>query len=106
MGAKTKLDVLGGRTVDIGRDTGLLFRSLTPGVDDRPSGAEHQVFETPPGAVIVGSNLPYAGRFHRDRPLWPGTFPPPWWVALQAAAARGLMVAARQVVMQGRGGGG
>jgi hypothetical protein len=91
-GARTKLDVLGGRTVDIGRDTGRMLRSLSPGVDDRPSGDPGQVFETPPGRVIVGSNVEYFPRFHRRRPVWPsdGTIPPAWWPAIRAAALRGI----------------
>ena len=70
-GAQTKLQVLGGRTVDIGRDTSRMFRSLAAGVEDRPSGEAEQVFQTPPGSVIVGSNVPYFPAFHRRRPVWP-----------------------------------
>lgn len=94
-GAKTKLEVLGGRVVMIGRDTGRMFRSFAPGVDDQPSGEAEQVFETPPGSVIVGSNVPYFARFNRDRPCWPtdGTLPPAWEAAIVAAASRGLVVA-------------
>lgn len=106
-GAKTKLDVFGGRTVDMLRDTGLLFRSLTPGVQDRPSGADGQIFETPPGAVIVGSNVkPWhhkgvPGRLPA-RPLWPEQIPEEWWKAIHAAGVRGLMVALKAVLTRGR----
>lgn len=91
-GAKTKLEVLGGRKVDIGRDTGRMLRSLSPGVDDRPSGDPGQIFETPPGRVVVGSNVEYFPRFHRRRPCWPpdGSIPPAWWPAIRAAALRGI----------------
>jgi hypothetical protein len=94
-GARTKLEVYGNRKVDIGRDTGRMLRSLSPGVGDRPSGAAEQVFETPPGRVIVGTNVPYFPRFHRDRPVWPadGSIPDAWWPAIRAAAARGIVVA-------------
>ena len=95
-GAKTRLSVLGGRAVDIGRDTGRLFRSLTPGVDDRPSGAAEQAFDADtPGRVVVGSNVPYFPAFHRRRPVWPldGSVPPAWWPAIRRAAARGLAAA-------------
>lgn len=96
-GAKTKLDVLGGRKVDILRDTGELLRSLSPGVDDRPSGADGQVFKVPSGRVIVGTNKK---PWHQDgipgklpaRRLWPvdGTIPPAWWEPVQKAGVRGL----------------
>ena len=35
-GAKTKVEVLGGRQVEILRDTGVLFNSLSPGREDQP----------------------------------------------------------------------
>jgi hypothetical protein len=101
MGAKTKLGVLGSRTVAIGRDTGRMLRSLAPGVDDRPSGEQEQVFQVSATAVAIGTNVPYAGRFHSLRPLWPDEIPPPWMAALHAALARGLTVALRQVVERG-----
>jgi hypothetical protein len=99
VGGKTKLEVYGSRVVDIGRDTGRLLQSLGPGVDG-PSDNPDQVFETPPGAVVVGTNVVYAPRFHAKRPLWPGETPPAWvepigdagMDALQAAA--GLLLAA------------
>lgn len=87
-GAKTKLDVLGGRTVDIGRDTGILFRSLTPGLESD----SEQVCEAEPGRITVGSNVPYAGPFHARRRLWPDhELPEAWNAALAAAVARGLV---------------
>lgn len=99
-GAKTKLAVLGGRQVDIGRDTGRLFKSLSPGVEDRPSGAAEQIFETPPGAVTVGTNVVYASRFHALRPLWPrdGNIPDAWWPDLLKAALRGMAKIGVQLV--------
>ena len=101
-GALTKLAVLGSRKVDIGRDTGVLFRSLTPGVEDRPSGADDQVFEATAGSVVVGTNVPYASDFHKDRPLWPDTIPDVWMDAVNRAAARGI--AAELVRLAERGG--
>lgn len=106
-GAQTKLDVFGGRTVDILRDTGLLFRSLNPGVQDRPSGADGQIFDTPPGAVIVGTNVkPWhhkgiPGRLPA-RPLWPDQLPDEWWKAIHAAGVRGLLVALKELLTRGR----
>ena len=92
-GAMTKIGTLGTRVVDIGRDRGLLYRSLAPGVDDRPSGAAGQIFETPPGAVIVGSNVDHASHFHAVRPLWPEQIPDRWLAAVSTAAAKGLAAA-------------
>lgn len=97
-GAQTKLALLGGRRVDILRDTGELFRSLGPGVEDRPSGADGQVFDVPPGKVIVGTNK--KTWHHRGvpgklpaRPLWrlDGTLPPGWWQYLLRVYNRGLV---------------
>lgn len=104
-GAKTKLDVLGGRKVDIGRDTGRMFRAFNPGVDDRPSGEVDQIFDTPTGSVIVGNNVPYFPAFHARRPCWPsdGSIPPAWRPAIHAAAARGV-VRAVEILLQMRGG--
>lgn len=94
-GAKTRLSVFGSRQVDMCRDTGAYFRSLTPGVDDKPyrgRDSDQQVFNIPPGRVIVGTRVPYASRQHALRPLWPagGTIPPAWWPAILGAATRGV----------------
>lgn len=101
-GAKTKLEVFGGRQVDIMRDTSRLFRSLTPGVEDRPSGAEDQVFETPTGAVIVGTNVEYAGRQHKMRPLWPEKIPAEWWAVIMESLKRGIVRLMGQYLASGR----
>lgn len=84
------LSVLGGRQVEILRDTGRLLASFSPGLEDRPSGAAEQLFQTPPGEVIVGTNVPYAARQHAARPFWPDTLPGPWAEALTLAAQRGV----------------
>ena len=99
-GAVTRLQVFGGRQVDTLRDTGELFRSLSPGVEDRPSGADGQLFEVVPGRVVVGTNKKtwhhrgVPGRLPA-RPLWPldGTLPPAWWSHLLGVYRRGLAVA-------------
>lgn len=103
-GAKTKIGTLGNRQVDMCRDTGRYFRSLSPGVEDRPSGADGQVFETPPGKVIVGTNVQYAAYQAKMRPLWPpsGQLPERWWVALKQAAVRGAVQAVKLILAQGR----
>ncbi len=105
-GAKTKLDVLGSRTVQIGRDTGRLFNSLSPGI---PEPEQHSILAAPPdapvaedrilrdevGAVVVGSNVVYAGRFHAKRQLWPDQLPPAWEIRIVDAAMSGIAEAVK-----------
>jgi hypothetical protein len=100
-GAKTRLDTLGGRQVDIGRDTGRLLRSLTPGVEGSPATVPEQVLKTPPGGVIVGTNVPYAAKFHERRRLWPADLPDSWWERIMEAGMRGLVEAAQRGLQQG-----
>ena len=75
---------------DILRDTGLMFRSLSPGVfsfDSAAPGAEFQIFDRLPGRVIVGTNrypqhhTGIPGKLPK-RELWPsdGNLPEAWWV--------------------------
>lgn len=103
-GAKTKLEVLGGRQVDMLRDTGELLRSLSPGVEDRPSSADGQVFRVERGLVIVGTNKKtwhHTGtRKMPARPLWPvdGVIPEPWMQSIMAVLTSGLLVAIRTVL--------
>lgn len=105
----TVVDLYGGRQVDILRDTNALFRSLTPGVDDRPSGAADQVFETPPGSVVVGSNAPHAeahqnGNAARNLPARPflpadgNAIPAAYQPALDRALERGVEAAIVRLV--------
>lgn len=97
-GAQTKLQVYGSRTVDIGRDTGILFRSLTPGIEDKPSNADQQIFQVVNGFITVGTNVPYASAFHKHRPLWPDKMPNSWMDAINAAASRGVALALVQMI--------
>jgi hypothetical protein len=103
-GARTKLEALGGRQVDMCRDTNRYFGSLAPGVEDRPSGADGQVFRVEPGRVVVGSNVEYAAAQHQRRPLWPpdGQLPDAWWDHLLGVAARGLVRALAVMVGGGK----
>lgn len=105
----TKKRTGGTGKADALRDTGALLRSLTPGVDDRPSGAPGQLFELVAGGVIVGSKLPYAG-FHQDgtehvpaRPIVPpdGRIPDAWAPDLEAAGVRGLIRAVELMALAG-----
>lgn len=93
-GGKTVLGVFGGRQVDIGRDTGRLLRSLSPGVGPAAENPD-QVLKAGVGEVVCGTNVVYAGRFHRDRPLWPGSgeLPPAWAEAVTDAGEVAVGVA-------------
>lgn len=91
-GAKTKLDVLGSRKVEILRDTSELFRSLSPldPLRTRPPG---QILERDKASVTVGTNVkPWhhrgiPGRLP-SRPLWPltGDIPGKWWDSMTQTA--------------------
>jgi hypothetical protein len=92
-GARTKIGVFGQRDVEILRDTGVLLNSLSPGILSTGAGAiayakppgdggSDQIFETEPGAVIVGTNVEYAGRHQATRPFLPDEerpVPDVWW---------------------------
>lgn len=93
---QTKEEALGSRQVQTLVDTGLLLASLSPGVDNRPSGAPGQVFETPPGKVVVGTKQrPWhhttdgSGRLPR-RPFFPEPLPSAWMQSLLETARDGL----------------
>ena len=109
-GAKTKLEVLGNRHVQIGRDTGRLFNSLSPGTNDPESHAllapapeapepADRVLREEPGAIVVGSNVVYAGRFHAQRPLWPADGLPAAWADRIADAARSGIEEAIEMIL-------
>jgi len=84
---------------DVLRDTGKLLRSLTPGVEDRPSRAEGQVLRPGRGDVVVGTNVPYAAAHQNGtkhvpaRPFLPppGKLPPAYEQPLLDAALRGVV---------------
>lgn len=99
-GAKTKLEVLGNRSVQIGRDTGRLFASLSPGITNpesspltaEPEVGEDTILREEPGGVIVGTNVEYASSFHAKRPLWPlnNQLPNSWQRQVDDAAGSGI----------------
>lgn len=111
-GAKTKLDVFGSRDVDILRDVGILLNSLSPGIlsgeadsahyapPGGPGGSE-QIFHTPPGEVIVGTNVVYAsshqkGKGTKQRKILPdeeNPVPAVWWSRWLRVGAQGLSAA-------------
>lgn len=92
------------------RDTGVLFNSLSPGVEDQLSGTAQQRFEVGPGWIIVGTTVPYAIYHQSDRPRKKkadGTdrlprrafipegsqIPVAWWADWIGALRRGLALA-------------
>ncbi len=114
-GAKTKLEVFGNRQVEILRDTGVLFNSLSPGALTT-SGADAsyappagQVVEHRPGEVLLGTNVEYAAYHHeakslkRRRRLWPepNRIPESWWRSIINQANGGL-VDAITLLVRGR----
>lgn len=110
-GAKTKLELLGSRDVDILRDTSRLFRSLSPGIEDAPAAQPDQILAAGPGRLTVGTKTPYAAAHHRGIPgrlprraLWPadGKMPPAWNAAVAGALARGMLRAVVLLLTRGR----
>ena len=94
-GGLTAVDVYGSRQVEILRDTGVLGNSLSVGTIDATGnytraggdGAQHQVFETRPREILIGTNVEYAIYHHYGtsrmpaRRLWPepDEWPSVWW---------------------------
>lgn len=124
MGAKTKLDVFGNRVVDILRDRGTLFNSLSPGVltemgpDAAYSPPYAQIVKIDePGAMLVGSNVKTAsihqngtradhsekGRGAIRRQLWPepAQIPAAWQARFARTATRGLVAAVQLIARAG-----
>lgn len=107
-GAKTKLMVYGDRKVDIGRDTGVLLNSLSPGElgprgdYSKPSaeGGDRQIFQTMSNGVIVGTNVAYAAAFNKKRPFVPteGKIPSVWLERWAAVANQGVLVGTRMLL--------
>lgn len=108
-GGLTMLDVFGNRSVEILRDTGRLFNSLSPGSlsaggDYQPpalEGGEEQIFTTLANGVIVGTNVEYAAAHNNGvpakgipaRPFLPKQIPAVWWDRW-LRVARGVVSAA------------
>jgi hypothetical protein len=88
-GAKTILGKYGNAQVEIGRDTGRLFNSLGMAID--PS---------KPGTVTVGTNVIYAGAFHKKRPMWPEEdgWPAVWLDQLTDVLLDGVIIVCRRLL--------
>lgn len=112
-GGQTKLAVLGGRQVDILRDTGTLLRSLSAAeIETEPytgEDADKQVRRFEPGVVVVGTaekpwhHAGIPGKLP-SRPLWPldGSIPAAWWPPIMAASTRGVEEAIKQLLSRAK----
>lgn len=105
-GAQTKLAAFGNREVEILRDRGLLFNSLSPGLlaGDSYTPPEGQVAREGGGELVVGTNVAYAAFHHGERRktrgrgalpqrrLWPSPerFPASWWDGWREVALSGV----------------
>ena len=93
-GAQTLLDKYGNRQVEILRDTGPLFNSLSPGV-----ASPHRVFRVSGTSVTIGTNRQGALDHHEGRKglpqrrLWPDpkNWPASWWADIIEQAKQGLI---------------
>lgn len=102
-GAQTKLEVYGNRVVDILRDTGILFNSLSPGYLDGSSytppmseGGDKQVFNALRDGIVIGTTVPYAAAHNTGngvpkRQIFPDSIPQVWarrWAGVGVQAIR------------------
>lgn len=103
-GAQTLIGTYGNTQVEILRDTGLLFNSLSPGVQItpgmiRPPRKANQIFRVGPGQVIIGTSRKWASVHHRgnahvpQRRLWPepARWPTSWWTDILEQSQQGVI---------------
>jgi phage gpG-like protein len=112
-GAKTMLEVYGNRKVDILRDTGVLFNSISPGYFDgndyeKPhrEGGEQQVFTALADGIIVGTNVPYAGAHDKGsgvpkREIFPKAIPTVWMQRLADVGMQAIAICMRRSLTGG-----
>ena len=118
----TKVEILGGRKVEILRDTGRLLNSLSPGIlggsgnlttYSKPpqDGGEDQIFEVPAGEVIVGTNTIYAGTHQHgsehipQRKILPDVetpVPSIWWDRWISVGTQALAIGVGVLFRRGR----
>jgi hypothetical protein len=89
-GAKTKLEVYGSRVVDILRDTGVLFNSISPGflngseyTPPSGEGGDQQIFRALQDGIVIGTTVVYAGAHNQGkgvpkRQIFPERSPSVW----------------------------
>lgn len=105
-GAQTLMGVYGNTPVEILRDTGVLYNSLSPGMvvgtappPQHPPKPDKQVFRTRLGEVIVGTNRKWSWTHHEGtariprRPLWPDPkrWTGGWWDAILTQGQLGIV---------------
>lgn len=89
-------------SIEILRDTGRLFNSLSPGYGGRVM--SDGALDVRPGIAVFGTNVKYAKYHHfgtkrcPQRRLWPVVerWPGVWWEDVRGAAQRGLRLAMEQ----------
>lgn len=105
----------GDAKIQILRDTGLLFNSLSPGIPGAashhmPSRKARQVFRLNPGSVTIGTNrvgaiYHHEGRFPPlpQRRLWPAPedWPKNWWSEILQQGREGLLEVAQTILSRG-----
>lgn len=111
-GAKTMLEVFGDRVVEILRDTGVLFNSLSVG-EISASGEYNppadQIFAITESGVIVGTNVVYAKAHNRGVPsrnlparqFLPVNGAPQVWIDRWTAVAKNAVQTAIQQALKG-----
>lgn len=79
--------------VMIGRDTGILLNTLSPGVPGN-------ILTARPGLATIGTKCPYAQYFHAIRPIWPDPdqWPDRWLSEMSAEMINGAVLIARQLL--------
>ena len=109
-GAKTKLQQFGTRKVQIGVDRGILLGSISPGqLNESGADASFQFedaqgyLQDNAGMMAVGTNVPYARGFHKQRRMWPKpvNWPSVWWEDWLEVSRGGLRFVAREIAKRG-----
>lgn len=82
-------------------DTKRLIKSLTPGrvSESGYSASKEQIYKTASRSFEIGTEVPYSGMQHKERPLWPDDMGP-WH---QEALIKARDVLAKKIVKELRG---